>query len=79
MADSICSTTFVGIQPDPNHPDLTYLARSSKGDRTYAVTATTCSCPWGTHNREHLLDKPCRHVRDLRNLLDLDREKSTDD
>ncbi len=74
MDSSTSSMTFVGAQPDPNHPDLTYLCKSSDGTKLYAVTATTCSCPWATHNKQHLLDHPCRHIKGLRNLLDLDTE-----
>jgi hypothetical protein len=76
VANSISPIVFVGTQPDPEHPDLTYLVRSSKGDKTYAVTTTTCSCPWGTHNKEHLADHPCRHLAELLRRLDPDTDES---
>ena len=69
MADSTCSITFIDPQPKPGDPDRVWFCESSSGKGLYAVTRTSCSCPYGKHHPDDFLDRPCKHHRHLLELL----------
>ena len=59
---------FLDPQPQPGE-DRVWFARSSTGTGLYAVTRTSCSCPWGSRHTAPE-DKACRHRVDLLRRLD---------
>jgi hypothetical protein len=70
MDGSTGPIAFLDPQPQPGDPDRVWFAKSRTSSTLYAVTRTSCSCPWGVHHPDDFLAKPCRHHKHLLELLD---------
>jgi hypothetical protein len=64
------SVRFLDPQPQVGDPDRVWFVVPSSGTGLYAVTRTSCSCPWGAHHPDDFLAHPCKHWHHLKHLLD---------
>ena len=79
MADSTTSLTFLDPQPQPGDPDRVWFVIPSSGTGLYAVSRSSCSCPYGAHNHATITEKPCKHLKHLLGLLGETPEDSTNE